>query len=207
MPELGEVKISLQAQDYDFQQLPFPVPLKLRGKADFQGEITGKITTPNVVGRLGLKNLEVEKFSFEPLLDGNINLVQGQDLTLDLSGKTDRLAANLKTNDNRNNPSGRFLFKLQQMSVEGKLEGEKLAIEANNLPLEKLNFNLPDNPLIGKGSIAGLLTGNLQINYRNLASRGNIEIIKPQLARIKGDLFKTEFDYNNNNQRTTITNG
>jgi len=207
MPELGEVKISLQAQDYDFQQLPFPVPLKLRGKADFQGEITGKITTPNVVGRLGLKNLEVEKFSFEPLLDGNINLVQGQDLTLDLSGKTDRLAANLKTNDNRNNPSGRFLFKLQQMSVEGKLEGEKLAIEANNLPLEKLNFNLPDNPLIGKGSISGLLTGNLQINYRNLASRGNIEIIKPQLARIKGDLFKTEFDYNNNNQRTTITNG
>ncbi|MFM7561258.1 translocation/assembly module TamB domain-containing protein, partial [Cylindrospermopsis raciborskii] len=207
MPELGEVKISLQAQDYDFQQLPFPVPLKLRGKADFQGKITGKITTPNVVGRLGLKNLEVEKFSFEPLLDGNINLVQGQDLTLDLSGKTDRLAANLKTNDNRNNPSGRFLFKLQQMSVEGKLEGEKLAIEANNLPLEKLNFNLPDNPLIGKGSIAGLLTGNLQINYRNLASRGNIEIIKPQLARIKGDLFKTEFDYNNNNQRTTITNG
>lgn len=205
MPELGEVKISLQAQDYDFQQLPFSVPLKLRGKADFQGEITGKITTPNVVGRVGLKNLQVEKFSFEPLLDGNINLVQGRDLTLDLSGKTDRLAANLKTNNNMNNPSGRFLFKLQQMSVEGNLEGEKLAIEANNLPLEKLNFNLPDNPIIGKGSIAGLLTGNLQINYRNLASRGNIEIIKPQLARIKGDLFKTEFKYNNN--ITTITNG
>ncbi|WP_256890989.1 translocation/assembly module TamB [Cylindrospermopsis raciborskii] len=204
MPELGEMKISLQAQDYDFQQLPFSVPLKLRGKADFQGEITGKITTPNLVGRLGLKNLQVEKFSFEPLLDGNINLVKGQDLSLDLSGKTDRLAANLKTN-NINNPSGRFLFKLQQMSVEGNSDGEKLAIEANNLPLEKLNFNLPDNPIIGKGSIAGLLTGNLQINYRNLASRGNIEIIKPQLARIKGHLFKTEFKYNNN--ITTITNG
>ncbi|BAZ79303.1 translocation/assembly module TamB domain-containing protein [Sphaerospermopsis kisseleviana CS-549] len=210
IPEITQLNLNVQAQNYDLKQLPLQLPhaINVAGNADFKGQITGKITAPNVIGSLGLQNLQVQskiqKFAFEPLLTGNINLVQGRGLSLDVAGKRDRLAAKL----NANNQPSAFLVQWQQASATGQSQGENWAVKVNNFPLQvlnlNLNLNLPNNPILGQGALAGLLTGDLQINQQTLATRGNIAIAKPQLGRIKGDRFTTEFQYNNN--LATLTN-
>ncbi|WP_413172522.1 translocation/assembly module TamB domain-containing protein [Anabaena azotica] len=196
IPEITQLNLNVQAQNFDLQQLPlkFPNAVDVIGKVDFRGQITGKPTTPNVVGTLNLRNLQVQKFAFEPLLTGNINFVQGRGLNLDVAGKRDRLAANL----NSNNRANAFLVKWQQASATGQAKGDNWAVKVNNFPLQALNLNLPNNTFLGKGALAGFLTGDLQINQKTLATRGNIAIAQPKLARIRGDRFTTQFNYNNN---------
>ncbi|MFM2064343.1 MAG: hypothetical protein RLZZ507_4014 [Cyanobacteriota bacterium] len=202
IPEITQLNLNVQAQNYDLKQLPFKLPnaVNVGGKADFKGQITGKLTAPNVMGTLGLRNLQVQKFAFEPLLTGNINLVQGQGLSLDVAGKQDRLAARL----NANNQPNAFLVKWKQALATGEAKGDNWAVKVNNFPLQALNLNLPNNPILGKGALAGLLTGDLQVNQKTLATKGNIAIAQPQLARIRGDRFTTQLNYNNN--IATLTN-
>ncbi|TAF06267.1 MAG: translocation/assembly module TamB [Nostocales cyanobacterium] len=202
IPEITQLNLNVQAQNYDLRQLPFQLPnaVNVAGKADFKGKITGKLTAPNVIGELGLRNLQVQKFAFEPLLTGNINLVQGRGLSLDVAGQQDRLAAKL----NANNQPSAFLVQWQQALATGEAKGDDWAVKVNNFPLEALNFTLPNNPILGKGALAGLLTGDLQINQKTLATKGNIAIAKPQLARIRGDSFTTQLSYNDNT--ATLTN-
>lgn len=196
IPEITQLNLNVQAQNFDLQQLPlkFPNAVDVIGKVDFRGQITGKPTTPSVVGTLNLRNLQVQKFAFEPLLTGNINFVQGRGLNLDVAGKQDRLAANL----NSNNQANAFLVKWQQASATGQAKGDNWAVKVNNFPLQALNLNLPHNTFLGKGALAGFLTGDLQVNQKTLATRGNIAIAQPKLARIRGDRFTTQFNYNNN---------
>jgi translocation and assembly module TamB len=196
IPEITQLNLNVQAQNFDLEQLPlkFPNAVDVTGRVDFRGQITGKPTGPNVVGTLGLRNLQVQKFAFEPLLTGNINFVQGGGLNLDVAGKRERLAANL----NSNNQANAFLVQWQQASATGQAKGDNWAVKVNNFPLQALNLNLPNNTFLGKGALAGLLTGDLQINQQTLAARGNIAIAQPKLARIRGDRFTTQFNYNNN---------
>lgn len=203
IPEITQLNLNVQAHNFDLQQLPlkFPHAVDMTGKVDFRGQITGKPTAPNVMGTLGLRNLQVQKFAFEPLLTGNINFVQGGGLNLDVAGKRDRLAANL----NSNNQANAFLVQWQQASVTGQAKGDNWAVKVNNFPLQALNLNLPNNTFLGKGALAGLLTGDLQINQQTLAARGNIAIAQPKLARIRGDRFTTQFNYNINNNIATFT--
>ncbi|MBD2295239.1 translocation/assembly module TamB domain-containing protein [Anabaena sphaerica FACHB-251] len=202
IPEITQLNLNVQAQNYDLQKLPFKLPnaVDVAGKVDFRGQITGKLTAPNVVGTLGLRNLQIQKFAFEPLLTGEINLVQGRGLSLDVAGERDRLAARL----NANNQPSAFLVQWQQALATGEAKGDNWAVKVNNFPLQALNLNLPNNPILGKGALAGLLTGDLQVNQKTLATRGNIAIAKPQLGRIKGDRFTTQLNYNNN--IATLTN-
>ncbi|MEA5575795.1 translocation/assembly module TamB domain-containing protein [Anabaena sp. UHCC 0451] len=202
IPKITQLNLNVQAQNYDLKQLPFKLPnaVNVAGKADFKGKITGKITAPNVVGALGLRNLQVQKFAFEPLLTGNINLVQGRGLNLDVAGKRDRIAAKF----NANNQPSAFLVQWQQALATGAAKGDNWTVKVNNFPLQALNFTLPNNPILGQGGLAGLLTGDLQINQKTLATRGNIAIAQPKLARIRGDRFTTQLNYSNNT--ATLTN-
>ncbi|MFM7366394.1 MAG: hypothetical protein ACKO2Z_01045, partial [Sphaerospermopsis kisseleviana] len=62
IPEITQLNLNVQAQNYDLKQLPLQLPhaINVAGKADFKGQITGKITAPNVIGSLGLQNLQVQ---------------------------------------------------------------------------------------------------------------------------------------------------
>lgn len=206
IPEITQLNLNVQAQNYDLKELPLQLPngVNVGGKADFKGQITGKITAPNVIGALGLRNLQIQKLGFEPLLTGKINLVSGQGLNLDIAGKKDRLTVQL----NANNQISAFLLQWQQGLATGQSQGDNLAVKINDFPLEvlslNLNFNLPSNPILGKSTLAGLLTGDLQINQKTLFTRGNIAIAQPQIGRIKGDRFTTQLNYNNN--LITLTN-
>lgn len=202
IPEITALNLNVQAQNYNLKQLPINLPnqVAVAGRVDFNGQITGKLPLPNVVGQINLRDLVVQDIAFEPLLTGNIDSVQGRGLNLNLAGNSDRLAFNLDAN---NRPKS-FLVKWQQASAIGNVQGNDWALKLANFPLQILNLTPPPVTRLGTGKITGLLTGDLLFNQQTLAATGNLAIANPQIGRLKGDRLAAQFRYGNG--KGTVTN-
>ncbi|MEA5514596.1 translocation/assembly module TamB domain-containing protein [Nodularia sp. UHCC 0506] len=201
IPEITQLNLNVQAQNYNLQQLPINLPnqFDVAGNVDFDGQITGNLPLPNVTGKIGLRDLVVQNITFESLLTGNIKSVQGQGLNLDLTGKTDRIAFNL---DAQNRPES-FLVRRQDAFARGQAQGDDLAIKVANFPLQILNLTPPPDLRLGAGTVAGLLTGDVQVNQQTLAASGNLAIASPEIGRITGDRLAAQFRYSDG--KTTLT--
>ncbi|MEH2121772.1 translocation/assembly module TamB domain-containing protein [Nostoc sp.] len=195
IPEITALNLNVQAQNYNLKQLPINLPnqVAVAGRVDFNGQITGKLPLPNVVGQINLRDLVVQDIAFEPLLTGSIDSAQGRGLNLNLAGNSDRLALNLDAN---NRPKS-FLVKWQQASATGNVQGNDWALKLANFPLQILNLTPPPITRLGAGKIAGLLTGDLLFNQQTLAATGNLAIANPQIGRVKGDRIAAQFRYSN----------
>ncbi|MEH2320075.1 translocation/assembly module TamB domain-containing protein [Nostoc sp.] len=204
IPEITALNLNVQAQNYNLKQLPINLPnqVAVAGRVDFNGQITGKLPLPNVVGQINLRDLVVQNIAFEPLLTGNIDSVQGRGLNLNLAGKSvdpkgllarDRLNFNLDAN---NRPKS-FLVQWQQALATGNVEGNDWTLKVANFPLQVLNLTPPPITRLGTGKIAGLLTGDLLFNQQTLAATGNLAIANPQIGRVKGDRIAAQFRYAN----------
>ncbi|MHC0065045.1 translocation/assembly module TamB domain-containing protein [Nostoc sp. UIC 10890] len=193
VPEITALNLNVQAENYNLKQLPINLPnqVAVAGRVDFNGQITGKLPLPNVVGQINLRDLVVQDIAFEPLLTGNIDSAQGRGLNLNLAGNSDRLAFNLDAN---NRPKS-FLVKWQQASATGNIQGNDWALKVANFPLQILNLTPPPITRLGTGKIAGLLTGDLLFNQQTLATTGNFAIADPQIGRVKGDRIAAQFRY------------
>ncbi|MBD2138966.1 translocation/assembly module TamB domain-containing protein [Anabaena sp. FACHB-1237] len=220
IPEITDFKLQIQAINYDLQKLPVTLPqgVKIAGGMDFSGEISGIPAAPNILGKIGLNNFQVShkipnqipnqpaNFVFEPVLNGKIEGVSGQGFVFDIAGKKDRLAVNL---DKNNRPQS-FLLQWQEAVAKGQFlgnnGGSNWGIKLANFPLDKLNLALPQNTLLSPGGVQGLLTADLRVNQNTLATVGNVEIIQPELGRIKGDRLTTQFQYHTNNNTAIFTN-
>lgn len=220
IPEITDLKLQVQARNYDLQKLPMTLPqgLKIAGGMNFSGEISGVPAAPNILGKIGLNNFQVShkipnqiynqsaNFVFEPVLSGKIEGVSGQGLVLDISGRKDRLAVNL---DKNIRPQS-FLFQWQEALAKGQFlgnnGGSNWAIKLENFPLDTLNLALPQNTPLSPGGVKGLLTADLRVNQKTLATVGNLEIIEPELGRIKGDRLTTKLQYDSNNNTAILTN-
>lgn len=202
IPEITELNLNVQAQNYPLQKLPMQLPnaVALAGKADFGGKISGRLPVPNIQGQLRLRELVVNRLAFESVLTGNIQLAQGQGLNLDVAGKRDRIAVNA---DAKNRPNS-FLVRWQNALASGQSQGDNLAMKVENFPLAILNLTPPANSHLGKGAIAGFLSGDFQVDQKTLATQGDITIAKPQLGQIKGDRLMAQFRYGDG--QTKITN-
>ncbi|MEH2057431.1 MAG: translocation/assembly module TamB domain-containing protein [Nostoc sp.] len=195
IPEITALNLNVQAQNYNLKQLPFTLPnqVAVAGKVDFNGQITGKLPLPNVVGQINLRDLVVQNIAFEPLLTGNIDSAQGRGLNLNLAGNSDRLDFNLDAN---NRPKS-FLVKWQQASATGNVQGNDWALKVANFPLKILNLTPPAITRLGTGKVTGLLTGDLLFNQQTLAATGNLAIASPEIGRLKGDRLAAQFHYDN----------
>ena len=195
IPQITALNLNVQAQNYNLKQLPINLPnqVAVAGRVDFNGQITGKLPLPNVVGQINLRDLVVQDIAFEPLLTGNIDSAQGRGLNLNLVGNSDRLAFNLDAN---NRPKS-FLVKWQQASAIGNVQGNDWALKVANFPLQILNLTPPPITRLGASKIAGLLTGDLLFNQQTLAATGNLAIANPQIGRVKGDRIAAQFRYSN----------
>ncbi|MEH2229289.1 MAG: translocation/assembly module TamB domain-containing protein [Nostoc sp.] len=193
IPEITALNLNVQAQNYNLKQLPINLPnqVAVAGRVDFNGQITGKLPLPNVVGQINLRDLVVQDIAFEPLLTGNVDSVQGRGLSLNLAGNSDHLNFNLDAN---NRPKS-FLVKWQQASATGNVQGNDWALKVANFPLQILNLTPPPITRLGAGKIAGLLTGDLLFNQQTLATTGNLAIANPQIGRVKGDRIAAQFRY------------
>ncbi|MFB2819129.1 translocation/assembly module TamB domain-containing protein [Umezakia ovalisporum] len=201
IPEITQLNLNLRAKNYNLQQLPINLPnyLAMAGNVDFDGKITGSLPSPNLRGNIGLRELVVQNIAFEPLLTGKIQSATGQGLNLDLRGNGDWIALNL---DGQNRPQS-FLVKRQEALATGETQGNDLALKVTNFPLQILNLTLPPFPGLGSGTVGGLLTGNLQVNQKTLATTGNLAIASPKIGRIAGDHLAVEFRYRNG--KATVT--
>jgi translocation and assembly module TamB len=202
IPEITALNLNVQAQNYNLKQLPinFPNQVAVAGRVDFNGQVTGKLPLPNVVGQINLRDLVVQDIAFEPLLTGNIDSAQGRGLNLNLAGNRDRLAFNLDAN---NRPKS-FLVKWQEASATGNVQGNDWALKVANFPLQILNLTPPPITRLGAGKIAGLLTGDLLFNQQTLATTGNLAIANPQIGWVKGDRIAAQFRYSDG--KGTLTN-
>ncbi|WP_373527298.1 translocation/assembly module TamB domain-containing protein [Nostoc sp.] len=195
IPEITALNLNVQAQNYNLKQLPINLPnqVAVAGRLDFNGQITGKLPLPNVVGQINLRDFVVQDIAFEPLLTGNIESAQGRGLNLNLAGNSDKLTFNLDAN---NRPKS-FLVKWQQALATGNAQGNDWTLKVANFPLQILNLTPPPITRLGTGKIAGLLTGDLLFNQQTLAATGNLAIAEPQIGRVKGDRLAAQFRYGN----------
>ncbi|KAB8333123.1 translocation/assembly module TamB [Scytonema tolypothrichoides VB-61278] len=211
IPEITELNFNVQAQNFNLQKLPIELSktVGIVGKADFGGRINGTLQAPNIQGELRLRDLVVNQLPFESVLTGNIQSVQGQGLNLDVVGKRDGQSPakgdRITLNADANNRPNSFLVRWQDSLATGQSQGDNLAMKVDNFPLAILNLTPPPNSHLGKGTIAGVLTGDFQINQKTFATQGDVAIAKPQVGRIKGDRLNAQFSYGNG--QTTISNG
>ncbi|MCC5639036.1 translocation/assembly module TamB domain-containing protein [Nostoc sp. CHAB 5844] len=201
IPEIKALNLNVQAQDYNLQQLPINLPnqVAVKGKVDFNGRVTGKLPLPNVTGQIALRNLVVQNIAFEPLLTGSIDSAQGRGLNLDVIGNRDRIAVNL---DGNNRPQS-FLVQWQNALATGQFQGNNVALNVQNFPLQILNVSVPPALRLGTGKVAGLISGDLQVNQQTFAANGNLAIAQPKIGRIQGDRLTAQFSYANG--KATLT--
>jgi len=185
-PEVTELNLNVQAQDYSLQDLPFELPaaVNLAGSANFAGNITGTLTAPNVVGALQLQNLAVNDLAFAPQLTGNIELIATEGLQLNVSGGQDQIALNL---DTENRPVS-FLVRRDAAIARGRSVGEDLLVNIENFPLAVLDLT-PNLPILGNAPVSGQLTGDLRVNPTTFAVAGNIAIAEPAIGTLTGNQF------------------
>ncbi|PAX51495.1 hypothetical protein, partial [Brunnivagina elsteri] len=193
-PVITGLNLDINAKNYNLNKLSLNLPngIKVTGKTDFIGKMTGNLPVPNLQGMVALRGLTVNKFAFEPLLAGNIISERGSGLKLNVAGKQDRIAFNLDAN---NRPKD-FSVRWKDAIATGLTQGENLIAKVDNFPITALNLSLPSNPFIGNGGVGGTLTGNFQVNQKTFATNGNIAIANPQVGRIRGNSFDATFNYN-----------
>ena len=196
VPEITNLNLDINAQNYNLRSLPLNLPnvVKVTGKANFQGKVTGNLSIPNVQGQLSVQDLQVNQVAFEPLLSGNVKTVSGGGLNLSIAGQGDQIAFKL---DGNNQPRS-FLVRRQQALAAGELRGDHLAVKAEKIPLQLFNFTLPPTTAVGPGTVAGSLSGNFQVNRENFATKGNLTIDQPKIGRIKGDHLLADFSWDEN---------
>jgi translocation and assembly module TamB len=195
IPEITQLNLNVQASNYDLKQLPVQIPnaVNLAGKVDFNGKVTGKLPLPNLVGQVALKDFVINDVAFESVLTGSVQNRQGSGLQLNIAGKQDQIAVNL----NANNRPESFLIKRGETYANGQSQGDILALNVNQFPLQLLKLPLPVNRYLGSGKIAGEFTGNVRVDQKNFATAsGNIAVINPEIGRLKGDRLVANFSYN-----------
>lgn len=189
------INFNVRARDYDLKNIPLQLPsvVKVAGKANFTGQITGTLPVPNVTGALQLQNLAVNNLIFDPILAGNVQLQPGRGVDLDLTGnRSDRIAVKL----NRNYRPNSFLVRVNQAVATGRTQGENLLVNVNNFPLQVLNLTLP-NPVLGVASVSGIVSADLEVNLDRLAVAGNAAIASPAFGKLQGDQLVAQFRYAN----------
>ncbi len=194
IPQITQLDLQVQASNYNLEQLPIQIPnaVNLAGKVDFNGKITGKLPLPNIAGQLALRDFVINDIAFEPVLAGSIQSEQGQGLQLNIAGKQDQIAVNL----NANNRPESFLVKRGETFASGQSQGDILALNVNQFPLQLLKLPLPVNRYIGSGKIAGEFTGNIRVNQKTFATAsGDIAVRNPEIGRLKGDNLIAKFNY------------
>nr|WP_290221935.1 translocation/assembly module TamB [Trichocoleus desertorum] len=191
-PEVTSLNLNVQARDYALNALPFAVPetFQLAGRADFTGRLTGTPTAPNVAGNLRLNQFALNGVPFEPVLTGNVR-VTGQGVNLAVAGDRDRVELALDPN---NQPRA-FFIQRDEAIAQGKAQGDQLLVNVQSFPLAALN--LAPGAQFGLGNVAGLLSGNFDVNLKQSTVVGEVAIAKPALGTIVGDEFRGRFRYAN----------
>ncbi|MGA9379818.1 MAG: translocation/assembly module TamB domain-containing protein, partial [Phormidium sp.] len=197
-PQIANLNLNVQAEDFNLQTLPINLPqnVALSGLVDFNGQISGQLNALNVNGQVGLQNLVVGDFKFDPNLRGNVTATAGRGVSLQLQGEQDQIAVQLDPNYRPES----LLFRRGDILAEGRRQGDLFLLDLANVPVATVknlaqNFvNLP--PDIALQQVSGNLSGNLAINFDTLSVEGrNVAIAQPRIGDLQADSLIADFRY------------
>lgn len=204
-----QINLTVDAEQLDLSRLPLPTSeavgkIDVQGFANIAGNITGTPTQPQAQGEILLQNFAVERFVFDPQMTGSVQVNPEQGVNLDLTGNTetpDRIQLALSSPQADNllplTPQS-FLVKRDRAVAEGNREGDALAINIQNVPLDLLKEFAPLPPEFAQQPASGELIADLTLSLNNYAVRGEIALDNPSLGRFNSDRASLNFTYLDN---------
>ncbi|GAB4286318.1 MAG: hypothetical protein Fur0025_18770 [Oscillatoriaceae cyanobacterium] len=221
LPVLKSFDFNLDAKQFDLANLPLPVDLVrqylpgddivLAGLADFQGQIKGSARKEQsgglplpfdvqVDGNLRLQNLVALGRNFAPEMAGMVRVDTREEISFWLSGGEDKIELALKTagwnfgaEGNLYPPSMFAAVKQGDISLETRLERERLLVSLANFPLEFLQ--LSPAPELGFDAVTGSLSGEGDFDLRRMVGKGEIVVAQPRLGYLQAVELKTQAIY------------
>jgi translocation and assembly module TamB len=191
-PEIRSLDLQVLAQDYNLGKLPIqnlPGNIKLLGRVDFRGRVTGTLTALNAAGNLRTRNLRLNQLAFDPVMAGAVNFRTNQRTVLQLAGTQDRIALDLGPNFRPN----AFRVQRGEAIAVGESQGDLLRVQVRQFPLIALNLRpLPDS---GLGLVSGLAGGNFIYNWSNQKLDGNLLVTRPSWGGVTGDRFVADVNF------------
>jgi hypothetical protein len=223
-PDIETVKLSLQThspltrinlnpilQRLAIQQNLLPQQLKLQGQGDFSGTLIVKqllshpflLDNLQIIGQLNLRNLQLNRFAFEPQLSGPIVVKDGQIVSLNLRGKRDQISTQWQSCFQSNCPLPYFpkFLNIQQFNrqnkpiiITGKGDRDRFVTQIQSFPVELLELAWLQ-PLGIDQPLAGIAQGNLVFNLADRTALGKLSIDRPHFSFLQAEHFNTDFRY------------
>ncbi len=210
IPQLSNLNLNIRVNNFDLQSplaqnlltaLPPEVttgdsPL-VAGIVNFNGKLTGTLSTLNLNGNLRLNNFALRDVTFDPILAGTVNISPGQQVNIALAGEQDKIELVL---DDQYLPVS-FLVKRDESLLIGQSQGNNLNVSLEQFPLQTLSLA----PLaeLDIGLLKGIASGELTIsnlasfNVNKIGVTGNIAVQNPTLGYIEADSFIGNINYKN----------
>ncbi|YAI81641.1 MAG: translocation/assembly module TamB domain-containing protein [cyanobacterium endosymbiont of Rhopalodia sterrenbergii] len=232
-PDITSVNLNIETQAY-LKNLPItqflskipiyknllPQAIDLAGKGKFKGSLVAKklLTSSledgnfQLKGNLILSNFAVNELDFESILKGEIDLVTGKNISLDLRGKKDVITAIFTSCSQQQCflPYIPYSFEISQkysnfspILIKGNRQVNHLVANIQNFPLKQLKLS----PISNYGStdyLGGKVNLNLEVDLLTLISRGKLDIINPNLGEVSGNNLQINWVYQND--YVTLTN-
>ncbi|KAI9130856.1 translocation/assembly module TamB domain-containing protein [Acaryochloris sp. CCMEE 5410] len=186
-PQLTTLNLAVRSWGYDLGLFPpfGPTQVKMAGRANLVGQLTGTVADPYLDSTVQINNLLVGGIPFENQLKGKMLYGQQAKLDLRVSGQRDRI--NLALNSNQL-PTA-FDIRRDQAWAKGRTEQGKLNLAFQDVPLAALNWQPVDN----LGPISGLSSGKFSLNPTTYAGHGTLAVTRPALGKLVGDQFLGRF--------------
>ncbi|WP_299489465.1 translocation/assembly module TamB domain-containing protein [Acaryochloris sp. IP29b_bin.137] len=188
-PQLTTLNLAVRSRGYDLGLFPpfGPTQVKMAGRADLVGQLTGTVADPYLESTVQLNNLLVGGVPFEPVLKGKMRYGQQAQLDLRVSGRRDRI--NLALNSNQLPTS--FDIRRDQAWAVGQTEQGKLNLELQAVPLAALNWQ----PIETLGPLSGKASGQFSLHPATYAGTGTLMVSRPAIGKLVGDQFLGRFQF------------
>ncbi|MGB7274956.1 MAG: DUF748 domain-containing protein [Geitlerinemataceae cyanobacterium] len=194
-----------------FGQASLPETVNINGAIEFDGRVRGQnlISNPlapgnvNLTGNLALNNFRFNEIAFEPRLAGDVVVESGEEISLNLRGNRDVIAARLEPCTRGDACFAPYLptsFELRQgelpILARGQRRGDVLNVELDNFDLALLNI-APATEAGIEGEIGGTASAEVAVNLFTLETEGRAQLLNPSLGYLQAENFTGEFSYRN----------
>ncbi|BAU41712.1 translocation/assembly module TamB [Leptolyngbya sp. O-77] len=192
-PEISSFDLALEVQDFDLNRLPVTLPPQVRvaGRTDFSGRVSGTPAAPAVNGLLALNGLAINQRQFDPRLAGPVQFAMGQGVRADLTGRRDQISLDL---DGDYLPRS-FLLVHDGARAEGTRRNRTLVTTLENLPLDWLALTPAAD--LGLGPVTGTVSVNADVNLDTYATEGSFTVDRPGIGYLFADQFSGRITYRN----------
>ncbi|MER3475316.1 MAG: hypothetical protein C4287_00240, partial [Leptolyngbya sp. ERB_1_2] len=189
-PQITGLDLAIQATGYALTNLPIPRPpvTQLSGEVDLIGRITGTPDRPKVVSNVSVRGLSLNGITFDPILNGTLNLLPAQGFDLKVAGVQDRIALDLNPNFRPRS----LIVQRGEASLVGQTRGNIFQVAVKQFPID--GFVLPGVNVAQYGGIGGTLAGNLNIDLDKLrVIDGNATVQNLRVGSFQTDVATTAF--------------